>query len=160
MLASRAEPGTRRAVPTRGESLASAADVQHAPRPAPTHQVYIVEDHPVVREGYALLFGLAPDLDVAGMAVSAEEALAALPSPAPDLVIVDMALPGMSGLDLIEVLHARIPTLRMLVVSGQARQVYETRVLAAGAVGFVSKDDGPEALLAAVHAALGGPPPA
>ena len=158
-LAGHRESVTPRATLLPGAHLAPAVEAGPVPQTAPVRRLYIVEDHPVVREGYALLFRLAPDLDVAGMAVSAEEALASLPSPPPDLVIVDMALPGMSGLDLLAALRERLPGLRMLVVSGQSRQVYEAQAHARGAVGFVSKDDGPEALLAAVRAAFGVPPP-
>lgn len=158
--AEQATAGTGTAsAPATSQPRAEAADAL-IPTPAPVGRVFIVEDHPVVREGYALLFRLAPDIDIVGMAASAEEALEVLSELRPDLILIDMALPGMSGLDLIEQLHGRDATTRMLVVSGQARQVYEERALSLGALGFVSKDDGPGALLTSVRSALAGAPPA
>lgn len=135
-----------------------AADAARAPVAAPvpaTKKVFVVEDHPVVREGYALLLRLSPGLELAGVAASAEEALTRLATETPDLVLVDVALPGMNGFDLIARLREVNPALRALVVSGHEASVYLGRTREVGAVGFVPKADGPEALLTAIRSAVG-----
>lgn len=123
-------------------------------RPKEGHRLFIVEDHPDVREAYVALLQQEPALTVCGVAASAEEALVRIPEAKPDLVLVDVSLPGMSGLDLIAALRAHDPSLRALVVSGLDRADFGQRAGEVGAVGYVVKADGPEALLAAIRRAL------
>ena len=96
-----------------------------------------------------------PEWRVLGAAASAEEALQTLATPYPDLVLVDVSLPGMSGLKLVERLCGQRPGLRTLMVSGHGETLYARAALAAGACGFVTKDD-PDQLLVAVRTVLGG----
>jgi len=149
----------RPAAPPNGpERTAAGGPAADAPSPAPVaaaKTVFVVEDHPVVREGYALLLRLSPGLELAGVAASAEEALDRLATATPDLVLVDVALPGMNGFDLIARLREVNPVLRALVVSGHEASVYLGRTREVGAVGFVPKADGPEALLTAIRSAVG-----
>ncbi len=97
-----------------------------------------------------------PDLAVCGEAEDAQEALAAIASLQPDLVLTDIQLKSSSGLDLIKALHGQSPAL--LVVATTMFDVRRTERLAraAGASGFVSKQDGPDKLTAAVHELLKG----
>ena len=80
-------------------------------------KVFLVEDHPVYAEGLVDILKSEPDLAVCGQAGSAEEALRLIPRLAPDLVLVDITLPGMSGLDLIKRLRPKYPEIKLLVRS-------------------------------------------
>lgn len=120
------------------------------------HCIYIVEDHPAVREAYTLLFELEDDFEVCGAAETAEKALDDLANVRPDLLLVDVRLPGMSGLELVERLrHTEAPP-PALIVSGHEKEVYGAAAQRAGARGFVMKTGGPDELLEAVRRVLGG----
>lgn len=94
-------------------------------------------------------------LAVVGEAESAEQALDRLAGATPDLVLVDLGLPGMSGLEFIRRLRAERPDLTCVVVTAHGDPRTRRRALAAGAAGFASKAD-PDAILAVVREALGG----
>ena len=95
-----------------------------------------------------------PDLTVCGQAGDAPEALAAIESLQPDLVLTDIQLKSSSGLDLIKNLRALSPALRIIATTMFDVRRTERRARAAGASGFVSKQDGPEKLIATVHEML------
>ena len=99
--------------------------------------------------------GTMHGLSVCGAAASAEEALEYLPDAAPDVVIVDMALPGMSGTDLIATLQQNGATPRCLVLSGHSDVTYAKRALAAGSQGYVLKGSAHE-LEEAIREVLAG----
>lgn len=103
-------------------------------------RVFIVEDHPLVRQITSEFVGGLPDVEVCGAASSAEEALNGLPDDV-DLLVVDVSLPGMSGIDLVAEVAARWPTLLCLMLSGHTEVGYVERALAAGARGYVMKGD-------------------
>lgn len=94
-----------------------------------------------------------PEFKVVGQAASAEAALTQLEALRPDLCLVDLSLPGMSGLELVGHLARMQPEMRCLVVTGHSDSMYRLAALAAGAAGYVTKDD-PEAVLLAVHELL------
>lgn len=103
-------------------------------------RILIVEDHPVVRKGYVALMQRMPELEICGEATTAEEALELLPDCDPDLMLVDVSLPGeMSGIDLLRMLKEKRPNLPILVVSGNEEAVYGEAVLDAGAWAYVMK---------------------
>lgn len=111
-----------------------------------TYSIFLVEDHPVMRRALRQLVEGESDLMVIAEAESAESALAQLPDFTPDLVLTDLSLPGVSGLELVEVLKLRRPELRCLVITGHADPFYRAAALTAGAVGFVTKDDPDEVI--------------
>jgi DNA-binding NarL/FixJ family response regulator len=119
-------------------------------------RVFLVEDHPVMREGYAALFARTPDFSVCGEAADATEALVRVRETEPDLALVDLALPGTSGLELIRQLRAFQPDLKVLVVSAHSETLYAERALRAGAQGYVMKDEAPSAIVEAARVVLGG----
>ena len=125
----------------------------------PRH-VYLVEDHPVLRDAYTSLFDASDDLRVVGSASSAAAALADLPALDVDVAIVDVSLGGgrgtAHGIDLVGELHRRWPGLRMLVVSGHDEGLYAERALSAGARGYLMKHEASENLLPAVRRVLHG----
>ncbi len=118
------------------------------------YRLLIVEDHPVMRETYRMLFGREPSLDVAAAVATGQEALDVLPEVRPDLAIVDISLPGMNGLQLLPLLREAQPELRILVITGHHEPHYEDAAYAAGAGGFVRKGNA-AAILEAVYALLG-----
>jgi len=119
-------------------------------------RVFLVEDHPVMREGYAALFARSPGLAVCGEAADATEALVRIREVEPDLALIDLALPGTSGLELIRQLRAFQPDLRVLVVSAHSETLYAERALRAGAQGYVMKDEAPATIVDAARAVLDG----
>ena len=121
-----------------------------------TTQVLIVDDHPMMREGLAQLINREKDLVVAGEADSAAGAVEQTAQLKPDLVIVDITLPGRSGLDLIRDIHAVHPAALVLVVSMHEESLYAERVLRAGGRGYVMKQAGGKKLMEAIRQVLGG----
>jgi DNA-binding NarL/FixJ family response regulator len=120
------------------------------------HRVFLVEDHPVTREGLAQLLNQQADLEVCGQAGSAREALDAVEASAPDLVLVDISLAETSGIELIKDLTTRHKELRILVLSTHDETLYAERSLRAGARGFVMKHEPTAQVMAAIRLVLGG----
>lgn len=112
-------------------------------------KLLIVDDHPIVRSGLRRLLALEPDLNIRD-AATGQEALAAFGEFTPDLVILDLNLPGMSGLEVIRRLRAVDAAARILVISIHDNPIYVTRILQAGAVGYVSKNAPPDQILEAI----------
>ena len=118
-----------------------------------TYKVFILEDNLLVRRMLKDFLENEDDLAVVGEASSAEEALEQLPET--DLVLVDLSLPGMTGLEFVRAYQERNGVGRCLVVTAHADPFYQKAALEAGAAGFVTKDS-PEEVLGAVRAALQG----
>ncbi|HXF45605.1 MAG TPA: response regulator transcription factor, partial [Burkholderiaceae bacterium] len=116
----------------------------------------IVDDHPIVRHGVAQLLNAQPDLEVTAEAEDAEAALRQLRDGAFDLLIVDISMPGLSGLELIRRVKAKDAGLPILVLSVHDESVYAERALAAGARGFLMKSEATERLVEAVRKLLAG----
>jgi DNA-binding NarL/FixJ family response regulator len=126
------------------------------PEPARRHRIFLVDDHPIVLSGFKLLLDAQPDLEVCGMAGSAEEALQSAPGSDADLLITDLTLPGRDGLELIRDLLAVKPGQAVLVVSMHDELLYAERALRSGARGFLMKEAGSEKMLAAIRHVLAG----
>ena len=119
-------------------------------------RILIVDDHPLVRTGFAQLIGDCPDLEVCGEASDMAEALRLIDSDCPDLAIIDLSLAGGSGLDLIEHIKSRNLDLLMLVASMHDETLYAERVLAAGARGYINKQEAQENIIRAIRQVLAG----
>ena len=115
----------------------------------------IVDDHPIVRRGLKKVLTEEPDLEVVE-AGDAREALSRIQERQFDLVIVDLDLPGMDGMDLLKEIKRHDRNLAVLVLSVYPEDQVAVRVLKAGASGFVSKETAPEELVAAIRRILGG----
>ncbi len=119
-------------------------------------RVFLVDDHPMVRERLAHLIDQQADLRVCGEASDVVEALAGIDCQRPDIAIVDLSLRGSSGLDLIKDLKVRGSKVPVLVLSMHDESLYAERVLRAGAMGYVSKQESTRNILAAVRCVLEG----
>ncbi len=127
------------------------------PPPAQAQRrVLLVDDHPLTRHGVAQLIGQQQDLVVCGETSSAEQALDFVRSLRPDLVLVDVTLPGKPGLELVKDLSTTFPEVAVLVFSMHEESLYADRILAAGARGYLMKSAGGEELLKAIRQVLGG----
>ncbi len=119
-------------------------------------RIFLVEDHPVTREGFAQLINYQADLEVCGQSGSAGKALGALETNRPDLVIVDISLADSNGLELIKDLRVRYPKLPSLVLSTHDEALFAERALRAGAAGYVMKQAPTSEVMAAIREVLGG----
>jgi len=119
-------------------------------------RILIVDDHPVVREGLVRQINREADLAVCAEAGNASQALSAAEQAKPDLVLVDINLPGRSGLELIRDLRAMAPGLPVLVLSMHDESVFAERVLRAGGRGYISKQVGGDKLVEAIRRVLAG----
>ena len=117
-------------------------------------RILIVEDHPIVRQGYAQLIGGEPDLDVCGFAAGQQEAIEQIRALRPHLVIVDITLKEGYGLELVKQIHREHESLRVLVVSAHDEKLFAERVLLMGALGYVSKQEATEKLIEAIRCVL------
>lgn len=132
------------------------AKTSRAEPPGSRRKIFIVEDHPVFREGLVQIISGEKDLSVCGEAGEADHALEAIVRLKPDLVLVDITLPGKSGLELIKELRSRNSKVRILVVSMHDEALYADRVLRAGGDGYIMKQEDPEEVVHAIRDILGG----
>jgi DNA-binding NarL/FixJ family response regulator len=114
-------------------------------------RLLIADDHALVRGGLRQIFALVSDFEVVGEAASGAELLERLRQSACDLLLLDLNMPGLSGADLLARVKAHNPALPVLVLSMHNEPLVTTRVLKAGANGFITKDCEPEALIAAIR---------
>jgi DNA-binding NarL/FixJ family response regulator len=121
-----------------------------------SHRVFLIDDHPVVRSGLALLIESTPGYALAGEAGSAAEARAALTTAQPTLVVFDLMLGGRDGLELLGELHQLVPAARFLVYTMQPERLYARRALRAGAQGYLVKSAGLPAVRDALAALARG----
>lgn len=119
-------------------------------------RVLIVDDHPMVRDGLIRLISQHGDLACCGEAGSVSEALSAVTTQKPDLVILDLRLKGGDGLELIKSLLGLFPELRILILSQYEAPLYAERALRAGALGYVVKEQAAEEILGAIRTVLAG----
>jgi two-component system, NarL family, invasion response regulator UvrY len=119
-------------------------------------RVLLVDDHAVVRTGFRLLLQSLADLSVVAEADSGEAACQIYIDLAPDVVVMDLAMPGMGGLEALRRIRARHPQARVLALSAHDDPMHARRSLQEGALGFLSKRSAPEALLEAVTTVAAG----
>lgn len=120
------------------------------------HRIIIVDDHPLMRKGLALALDSEVDLSVVGQMNSAEEAMDEIERLEPDLAIIDISLPGMSGMELVKHLQARMPDVRTLVVSRHDESLYAERAIRAGARGYIMKLEAGDVIVKAVRHVMNG----
>lgn len=114
-------------------------------------RILVADDHAVVRHGLRQLLSLAPEFEVVGEAKNGWEVLERLRPGGVDVLLLDMTMPGMSGLDLIRRVRAEAPAVPVLVLSMHADTQIAARAIRAGANGYLTKDSEPEVLLEAIR---------
>jgi two-component system invasion response regulator UvrY len=119
-------------------------------------RILLVDDHAVVREGYRRLLENEPGIHVIGEAINAAQACEHARSLGPDVVVMDIALPGVSGIEATRRMLKDQPHLRILMFSMYDAAIYARRALEAGALGYLSKASAPEVLVQAIHAVSRG----
>jgi DNA-binding NarL/FixJ family response regulator len=119
-------------------------------------RIFIVDDHPMTRAGLTHLINHQPDTLVCGEAENAAQALDLMAVSRPELMLMDITLPGKSGLELIKDVKAIRPHLPILVISMHDESLYADRVLRAGARGYITKHEGGDKLMGAIRHVLSG----
>lgn len=121
-----------------------------------TIRVFVADDHEVVREGIASLLSTAGDMDLVGMAATGEEAIRLVPGAEADVVLVDIRLPDMNGVELIRALRSAFPSASPIVLTVYDSDDVLFEALDAGARGYFLKDVKAEDLLASIRAVHAG----
>jgi DNA-binding NarL/FixJ family response regulator len=119
-------------------------------------KLFLVDDHPIVRQGLAQLIDSEADLTVIGQGEDAYQSLRAIRDAKPDMVIVDVSLKDSDGIELVKELKSQLPELPVLVLSMHDETLYAERALRAGAGGYVMKQEAPQTLLSAIRTVLSG----
>lgn len=121
--------------------------------------VLVVDDHAVVRRGLELLLATCEDIRLVGEAVDGRDAIDKVAALAPQLVLMDLSMPQMGGVEATRVIHGDHPEVAVVVLTSFSDAEQVMAALDAGAVGYVMKDSAPEELLAAIRSAAGGGSP-
>ena len=119
-------------------------------------RVLLADDHQIVRDGLRRILAGQADLEVAGEAANGDEALALVRAHDYDVAVLDLSMPGLSGLDLVKRLKLEKPKLRLLVLSMHGEQQYAARALKAGASGYLTKDSASAQLIGALRKIAAG----
>ncbi len=119
-------------------------------------RIVLVDDHPIVRDGLKQMIEQDPALQVCGEAGSADEALVVVDAQHPDLILVDVFLEGINGIELTKMLCERDPLACVLVLSMHDETLYAERAVRAGARGYVMKQEASRTILEAIHAVMRG----
>lgn len=119
-------------------------------------KILLVDDHPLLREGMATLLRSVTDIELSAEVGNAEEAWAAFAREMPDLVLLDISLPGKNGSEFLKELHAQYPKIRVLVLSMHEESVYAERALRAGAHGYIMKQEPGCKVIEAIRCVLRG----
>jgi DNA-binding NarL/FixJ family response regulator len=123
---------------------------------APATRCLAVDDHPSVREGLALMFGDAHDLELVGSAATGEEALEAVERLQPEVVIMDVRLPGIDGISAVKRVAQRAPSVKTVIFSAYGDRRLLSDAISAGARGYVMKGSPPEDLMRAIRTVSAG----
>lgn len=119
-------------------------------------KLLLADDHPVVREGLRRVVAGSPDIVVVGEAATADELLAQVDRVGPEVVLLDISMPGPGLFEVLRALRDRRPAIRTLVLSVHPEGQYAVRALKAGAAGYLTKDQAPQELLVAIRRVHGG----
>jgi len=119
-------------------------------------RIVIADDHPIVREGLKQVLSSAADLAVAGEAQNGQEVMQRVRDLDFDVLLLDMSMPGKSGIELIKQVHTEKPRLRILVLSMHQEEQYAVRAIRAGAAGYLTKESASTQLVSAIRKVAGG----
>jgi two-component system invasion response regulator UvrY len=120
-------------------------------------RVFIADDHPIVRQGLLQILADTDDIGVVGEACAGQELLDRLPTTPCDVVLLDLTMPGIDGMDVLKILHRDWPKVPVLVLTMHSEDQFALRTLKAGASGYLTKDSAPGELVGAIrHIVAGG----
>lgn len=119
-------------------------------------RIWLADDHTIVREGLKQLLQATPDLQVAGEACNGDEVLEAIRQGGFELLLLDMSMPGKSGIELIKQVRREAPALRILVLTMHEEHQYAIRAIRAGAAGYLTKESASAQLVSAIRRVAGG----
>ena len=119
-------------------------------------RILLADDHAVVRAGFKMILGAQPDMDIAGEAANGREAVELAAQLHPDIVVMDVAMPELNGIEATRRLLAADPHIRVIALSMHKDSVYVREILRAGARGYLLKDSGADDLVSAVRAVAAG----
>jgi DNA-binding NarL/FixJ family response regulator len=119
-------------------------------------RIVLADDHPVLRSGLRALLADEPDIAVVGEAADGPAALALTAELLPDVLVLDVSIPGLTGVQVGERVRAECPTVRVVALSAHEERTYVHRMLGAGAGGYVLKRSAPDELVRAVRAVAAG----
>ena len=119
-------------------------------------RIVIADDHTIVREGLKQVLGAAGDMTVTGEAQNGSEVMQRVRADEFDVLLLDMSMPGKSGVELIKQVHNEKPKLRILVLSMHEEEQYAVRALKAGAAGYLTKESASDQLVAAIRKVAAG----
>jgi two-component system, NarL family, response regulator LiaR len=121
-------------------------------------QVMIVDDHPMVRDGLKVFLSVSPGMECSGEASSGEEALELCRAVKPDVVLMDLLMPGMGGVAAIQAIRQHLPHVRIIALTSFAEQDLVHQAIRAGAAGYLLKNVTMDDLAEAIRAAYAGRP--
>ncbi len=120
------------------------------------HQIFLVEDHTILRDGLRELLSSEPDLEVVGEAGEGREAIRRIGELMPDLVLMDLSMPGVTGIDATREIRRRNPDIKIVALTVHTDESYIHATLEAGANGYVSKSSSRDELVSAIRNVLNG----
>lgn len=120
--------------------------------------IYIVDDHPFVREGLKTFINTRPDMKIIGEAGNGEEAVFQIPALKPDIAVVDLRLPGMDGIELTKHIRRISPNTKVIILSSFCKDDDIIEAIDAGAIGYLMKDSAPGKLIDSIISANNGDP--
>lgn len=165
MIMLTAPPSVKTAPPGKGAANAPAAAAQGAPRPVEAHDgatgkklftVLLADDHPVVLRGLRSLFSGREGIQVVGEATDGHETLRLVRELEPDIVLMDIDMPRLSGLSVTETLHNELPQIKVVILSMHRNTEFVLRVLQSGACGYLLKDGPPQEVVDAIYQVQAG----
>ncbi len=121
-----------------------------------TTRLLLVDDHAVVRSGLRMLLSAEPDVEIVGEASTAAQAIEMASTVKPDVILMDIGLPDLSGIDATREIKKRFPEMSIVALTIHEDEEYFFRMLEAGATGYVPKRAAPDELLTAIRAAAAG----
>jgi DNA-binding NarL/FixJ family response regulator len=119
-------------------------------------RIFLIDDHPIVREGMARMIGRETDMEMCGESDGSDATIPAIVAAAPDVVVLDLSLRDASGFDLIHNIQAQMPRASIIILSMHDENLYAERVLRAGASGYIMKQEAPGRILYAIRRVADG----